>query len=128
PRDSVRTLQRCSRRQLHVHEQKAVVLLRQEAGRQFLADSQIQQEKTRQYGHSDRGFPNEPVTHAHITAAELFERSVESLEEAAQQALRLFPWSKQHRSKRRRESERVECRNEHGNRHRHRKLLIQLPL
>ena len=108
-------LERCSRRKLHMHEQIALVLDRQEAGRDALADEGRTGAGQRQHDERDRPLVNQHAGPAEVTLGGAFEVAIEDTEEPAQQTAALRTRPQQQSGQRRAESQRIERREHYRN-------------
>ena len=73
---------------------------------------------------ADDNLANQGGAHAAVAIGGFAKSGVKAPEETRQRSLTLLSWSEKQRAQRRTEGERIESRDDHGDGHRHRKLLI----
>ena len=104
-----------------------MILIRQEARRQPRAKKDRHDAEQQQSGHCHPAFAYQRPAHADVTVGGAFKHSIEPVEELSQRAGVGFLGLKQQRGKSRTQTERVERRDDHGNRDGDRELLVQPP-
>ncbi len=122
--DRVRALQRRRVGQLDVHEEVPLVLHRQEAGGQLLAEEAAEDDEADQDCDADEHLPDEVARQADVALRHPSEDAVEPGEELPERPLGLLLRPQDQRAERRREREGIEGRDEDRDRDRDRELHV----
>src|SRR5262249_37376683 len=112
----IRPLQRSRGGKLDVKERVAIILFRQEAGWQPPSNEGVHGREERDNQHTHHSLADQRVAPVDVTARRFREHTVEDSEESREDAFGLFPGPQQQRGERGRESQRVEGRDENGDR------------
>ena len=120
-----RPLERRSVGKLQVHEHVALVLARQKARRYARAEERGARSGHHQQHDRDRAFADQRPGPVQISIGSAAEPAVEPIEESPQQAVAFLFRLQQQRGQRGTQRQRVERRQDHGNRDRHGELLVK---
>ena len=120
------SLQRARIGELHAGKDVALVLVGQKTGRQCLAEQASQRRDADDEHQTDHALADRQATDADIAASDTAEELVEPVVELLQCAGSLDLRAQQQRAQGGAQGQGVERRDDHGNRDRHRELLVQL--
>ena len=123
--DRVGPFERRGRRQLDVQQKVAVVLLREKARGQPVAEEARGQREQHECGDADERLSNQPVTQADVPVRGSLQPAVEPGEHPPEPAARLLARTEQQGRQRRRQRQRVEGGDDDRHRNRDGELLIE---